>query len=386
MPDLEIERRNALFCQIHAGGGVRWNVPALTAGRASILNGTWDFTPHASWIMDNKESTIQMFRTMYPELAEKIFDLMCAEHFYQQDRCYDALIHVVNQIQTLKSREDMPLLFVALTLEVFILMINNQTGSPKSMMDNVRQKMQEHDLKEYLPNIDALSAWVAMYDGDYVQLTRWMREDAPNEYQELCMLDLFRYMVKMRGYLIQGKYFAVTSLASRLKPILERGRRYMDLCELHLIWAMSDFSAGYVKEALERMDVVMELAERYQYDRLIADEAQVAYKLLKEYRKSRGKASYINKLVALAEKTAVLHPNYLKKQLPEQPALTEAEMKVLRLLVDCRTNGEIAELLEIAVDTVKQHCRNICRKLEVKNRHQAVQRAMELGVLEPPRR
>ena len=88
----------------------------------------------------------------------------------------------------------------------------------------------------------------------------------------------------------------------------------------------------------------------------------------------------------MSEKTALLHPGYLKKQLPEQPALTEAEMKILWLLADYRTNGEIAELLEIAVDTVKQHCRHICKKLEVKNRHQAVQRAIELGILEPPRR
>ena len=45
------------------------------------------------------------------------------------------------------------------------------------------------------------------------------------------------------------------------------------------------------------------------------------------------------------------------------------------------TNAQIAELAGIAVDTVKQHCKHICKKLGAENRHQAVRRAKELGII-----
>jgi len=382
LPDLELSQREDIFQKIKALQITMTNVPALTAGKASVINGNWDFTPYASWFVQNKEKTIQMFSVMHPEDEEKIYELFLAEIFYQQDRCYDALIIVVNMIPMLKEKQELKLLFVALRLEICILVLNNQTSSSEKLLENVRHQMTANDLKEYLPNIDALAAWAAMYDGNYALLTRWMREDAPDERDEFFVLDMFCYMIKLRGYIIQRKYLAVTSMASWMKPYLEKGKRYMDLCELQLLWAMSDYAAGQKDMAFEHLEEALNLAKRYQYHRLIADEGRLMHSLLKDYRKNRGKSSYLNKLIDMTEKTALLHPYYLKSQLPEKTSLTDTEMKVLRLLADNRTNGEIAETLDIAVNTVKQHCRHICQKLEVKNRHQAVQRAVELGVLE----
>ena len=356
-----------------------------TAGRPSVINGMQDLTPYADEILEKKGHVIEMLRQVYGERAEKIYDLMRAEILYQRDECYSALVLVVNHMPLLRDRQEMQLLFAALVIEIFILVIDNQPLAWKTLIDNIREQMISNGVSEYVPNVNALAVWSGLYDGDYSSMAQWMRTEAPNEHDEFCVLDLFQYLVKMRGYIIQGKYLAVTILGSMLCPLLEEGNRFMDLCELYLVWAMSDFASERKEEAFLHMDKALALAEKYRYDRLIADEAKPMFLLLKEYCKMRGKGAYLERVLALTEKTALLHPLYLKRQLPQKPALTEAEMKVLRLLADSRTNGEIAEFLGIAVDTVKQHCRHICRKLEVKNRHQAVQRAVELGVLEPPK-
>ena len=160
----------------------------------------------------------------------------------------------------------------------------------------------------------------------------------------------------------------------------------MDLCELHTIWAMSDFADGRKEEALDHIEKALSLSEKYGYDRLLADEGQRVYEILKYYRKYRlGKSEcpYLNRLIIMAEKTASLHPRYLKSQLPVNPSLTETEMRVLRLLADLRTNVEISEITGMAEETVKKHCKHIFVKLEVKNRHQAVDRAIEYGLIEP---
>lgn len=358
----------------------------LTAGRHSLLNGVWDFTPYVDQILNHRDEVHEQIAAMYGEQATSIYELARAESLYYQDKCYEALIAVVSLIPQLREKQDMRLLFVALTLEIFVMVQNGQAVSTVPLMDSLRKQIKEAGIEEYLPNIDALDAWCAMYDGDYAGIAKWMRESAPDEYGKFCMLDLFRYMVKMRVYIIQGKYLSVTSLATKLLPLLEEGKRYMDLCELHMLVAMSDYADGRKREAFEHLEAALKLAEQNHYDRLLADEGKRMCDLLKAYRTEETKSPYLSWITELAEKSSALYPRYLKNQLPQMPALTETELRIVRLLQDNLTNAQIAQELGIAMETAKKHCKNILKKLEVKNRHQALQRAIEYGIIEPIKR
>ncbi|MCB9418904.1 MAG: tetratricopeptide repeat protein [Ardenticatenaceae bacterium] len=64
--------------------------------------------------------------------------------------------------------------------------------------------------------------------------------------------------------------------------------------------------------------------------------------------------------------------------LPEP--LTEQEVRVLGLLVDGRSNQEIADELVISLGTAKWHVHNILQKLGVANRAQAIAKAHELNL------
>ncbi|MFT3736058.1 MAG: response regulator transcription factor [Rhodocyclaceae bacterium] len=56
----------------------------------------------------------------------------------------------------------------------------------------------------------------------------------------------------------------------------------------------------------------------------------------------------------------------------EQFGLTAAQTRVMELMVEGRTNREIADLLGLAEGTVKVHCSAILRALDVSNRAQAL--------------
>jgi DNA-binding NarL/FixJ family response regulator len=58
--------------------------------------------------------------------------------------------------------------------------------------------------------------------------------------------------------------------------------------------------------------------------------------------------------------------------------LTQREIQVGRLVVDRRTNPEIARELFLSVKTIETHLRSIFRKLDVSSRHD-VARVMERG-------
>jgi predicted ATPase/DNA-binding CsgD family transcriptional regulator len=66
--------------------------------------------------------------------------------------------------------------------------------------------------------------------------------------------------------------------------------------------------------------------------------------------------------------------------------LTWREQEVLILLAEHLTNQEISNRLHLAETTVKDYVSKILSKLYVKNRRQAVTRAIELGLLEPERK
>lgn len=381
IPGITYDEVRALVGSLKAN---HWEIQGLTltAGRPTIRNGIWDMTAFRDQILNNRNEMLDIFRVLFPGSENYIYDIVRAETLYQTNDCYDALVLVIGTLPFLKEKEHLRILFAALTLQMYILIMNGQSTSAASMMEDLKKQLHHAELDEYLPNIAALEAWGAMYDGDYEKVTKWMRDGAPDENKNFCFLNLFRYMIKMRVYIATGQHMAVTSLASRLQPLLAKSKRYMDSCELYLLWAMSDVASGRKQEALDRFALALELAEKNRYDRLIADEGKRAHDLLLLYKKERGSSEYVEMLIKLTEGITAIHPKYLKTQPNDLPPLTESEKKVLRLLAVGYSNAEIAENLGIAVDTVKQHCKHIFAKLEVNNRTAAASVAADLGIID----
>jgi DNA-binding NarL/FixJ family response regulator len=65
---------------------------------------------------------------------------------------------------------------------------------------------------------------------------------------------------------------------------------------------------------------------------------------------------------------------------PAPHGLSEREREVLELIATGATNGEIASRLYLSPHTVKEHTSSVYRKLGVRNRAEAVQRAQRLGL------
>ena len=61
--------------------------------------------------------------------------------------------------------------------------------------------------------------------------------------------------------------------------------------------------------------------------------------------------------------------------------LTERELAILAELPSMSSNDEIAARFYVSVNTIKSHLKHLYRKLDVRNRREAVRRGRELGLI-----
>lgn len=108
--------------------------------------------------------------------------------------------------------------------------------------------------------------------------------------------------------------------------------------------------------------------------------------------KGAGKGEVLRAITVVAHGEAIFSPQIaqrlmqyfvnMRPVIPEHafPDLTEREREVLALIVDGKSNTQIAENLVLSPKTVSNHISNIFSKLQVVDRAQAVSRARQAGL------
>jgi LuxR family maltose regulon positive regulatory protein len=91
---------------------------------------------------------------------------------------------------------------------------------------------------------------------------------------------------------------------------------------------------------------------------------------------------YTFKLLAVFESEK--HGDITQPPQPLVEPLSPRELEVLKLVAKGFSNREISERLFLALDTVKGHNHRIYGKLGVKNRTQAVNKAISLKIITAP--
>ncbi len=128
-----------------------------------------------------------------------------------------------------------------------------------------------------------------------------------------------------------------------------------------VVKAMRAGVAAFVPANIELSDLIETLQQvrrgEYPINDLVLSSPEVAAKVLEEFRQ----------MVSDDDTQAIFSP------------LSQRELQVLDLVAAGRTNREIAAMLDISNQTVKNHISSILRKLAVNDRTQAVVYAMRRG-------
>lgn len=362
---------------------------ALTACRPSVINGFRDFTDIAPNLDEIKNQAEKYIEMLYGSSGKGVYDVATAEWSYETGKEFEAFIKVAGTIPVLEDAKDMRCLFVAYILQIRILLMNGQSSASKEMFEKIKNKICETSSEELEASLIATECLHNCYLGNNDMVEKWLSEYAPNENEEIFMMDMFSYFVKMRCYLQTGQYLLTIILAKKMLELLKPSQRPHDKCECHMLIAMACYKAGDEVHSVEEMKEVLKIAGKYHYVRLLADEGQIMLDLLKLYNskeKDNGKELYnekdLKEVKNIAMEVARRFPEYLQNEAVAEYKLTKTEQSVLELLAEGISNEEIGNKLNKKEGTIKYHTAGIYKKLNVSNRQQAIIFAREKGIIE----
>ncbi len=368
------------FCLIQAGA-VPVQSLTLSACRPSLLNGFRDFTRFGAYLERYKDTIVDLAEKLYGSGGKGVYEIALAEWNYQNNECFQALVLVTGTIPLMEQNEDMRCLFVALALQMKILLVNGQTKTAKPLVEKIRERIYETGWEELTSSLNALACLAACYDGQRDAVEAWLENTAPDENKGIFMMDMYAYLVKVRCYLQMGKYMVAHVLVKQLITLLTPGNRHMDLCECYMLSAMICLKAKDKRHLVEELEKALALARKYKYIRLLADEGNCMVQMLLVYQQERGADEFTAQVMALASEVGRYFPDYLKSPAEYFEPLTATEKIVLQLMAQGFSNDEIADRMGKKTGTVKFHSNNIFRKLQVQNRQQAVNRGREINLI-----
>lgn len=353
----------------------------LSACRPSIINGFRDFTRFGPCLERYGDTIAQKVQKLYGSGGKGVYEIVLAEWHYQNNNCFRALVLVTGTIPLMEQEKDMRCLFVGLALQMKILLVNGQTRTAKPLVEKIRDRIHKTGWEELTSSLNALECLAACYDGRNEEVEEWLEKVAPDENKYIYMMDMYAYLIKLRCYIQTGKYMAAHVLVKQLITLLTQGKRHMDLCECYMLSAIIFYKADDKKHLCEELEKSLELAKKYKYIRLLADEGKCMVQMLSIYQRERGADDFTNQIMELAAEVGMRFPNYLKSPAEYFEALTPTEKTVLRLMAQGMSNDEIANKTGKKTGTVKFHSNNIFRKLKVQNRQQAVNRGRDINLL-----
>jgi ATP/maltotriose-dependent transcriptional regulator MalT len=173
----------------------------------------------------------------------------------------------------------------------------------------------------------------------------------------------------------------VLRLLDRLQASAEASARIGSVLEILIVRALALEARGDRMSARSTLERALVLAQPEGYIRLFVDEGAPMLALL---RQARGRGIIPEYVATLLSAFGEQHTSDLSLPSARPSALagslTVRERDVLRLLLAGASNHEIARRLVLSVNTVKRHVYNLCGKLGVQSRAQAIVRARDLNL------
>jgi LuxR family transcriptional regulator, maltose regulon positive regulatory protein len=249
------------------------------------------------------------------------------------------------------------------------------------------------EARHFIPHLSAQAAaaqaQLDLAQGNLAAAINWADECGlpPNE-SDLSYPHEREYLILVRVRIVQARNDPagpmlrdVVRLLDNLLGAAEAKARLGSALEILIVQALALSTQGDRKRALAALERALAHAAPEGYIRLFVDEGEPMLALLRQAQAHGIAPDFVATLLSAFGEPVLVAPQQSRPTEAWVEPLTEREREVLHLLATGASNGEIARRLVVSVGTIKKHVSNICGKLGVQSRTQALLRARTLHLL-----
>ena len=301
---------------------------------------------------------------------------------------YGGLLYVQNELTTAMEYLDWGIKLgqaggiphISITGYVWQAWLRQTQGDVRGSQESIRsalQLVQQYQMSRFWP-IPPAACWNArlcIAQGNLEEANRWAHVNGLREtYLPITYLYEVDNLTLARLLIVQGHLEAAEGLLLQLHQAAASAGRNGSLIEILILQAITLEVQKRSEEALLALGRAFDLGKPEGFVRVFLDEGSSMISLL---RRAVTKGLHIPYALHLLNVSGVVAAD----PQPLIEALSGRELEVLQLLAEGLSNKEIADRLFVAPGTIKQHLKNISRKLDVNGRMQAVRRGRELRLL-----
>ncbi len=348
----------------------------VTGNNISLINGGKDFSrwvPHRKLLFQWARIPVE---TALGANGNGVGELAFAESEYQSSLTGDysaAMSHVCKGLAQVS--DDIEMEGVAIGIQSCILAAQANIQDAIALIRHRELTLPADAPMRLRQNLAVHRLLLQLLTGKTDEAMDWLQTEAPEETETFVILDRFRYMLKLRLYILSGQWKKIPFLASTLRQYFEGYDRPYMMIQLHLLQAIVCRRTGKGSWK-EEMEAALAMARRYQLVRVIAAEGIGIVDMLNEM--NLPDDPWTQGVMNLTRAQAVHYPAFMN-QIAEKPVFTEREYQVYSLMISGCKNAKIASILNITERTVKYYAGEIYRKLGVTTRSEAISRAAEWG-------
>lgn len=350
---------------------------SITSNLPSLMNGGKDFS---EWTKKDKilaEELEVPGKLVLGDYAEGLTEIALAESALekQSEESYDIISRVQEGISNAKRAGKPEIEFAGIGVLLRLHVSHGKIKLAHQLLDDFERKMLRQGNEQFEANIETLRVWIALLRNDQEHVKRWV-ENTSDEDEDYNILRRFEFMMRLRALIMLHRYEEAWALSERLEKYFTMYQRvYMEM-ENQILQAVILYRTGrrtwksVFQKALER-------AEEYHFVWLVAKEGNAVVEL---YRKCDfpDDDGFYRQAYEKAKKIADMYPSYLTVDAEDVLPLTKTEVQILKMHCEGRTTGEILDKMNITQRTLKFHNSNIYKKMRVKNKREAVEKAQRL--------
>lgn len=357
---------------------------SVTSKLPSTMNGGKDFchwSKHDQQIADTIGVMIERFLGKF---GRGLVGAALGESFYEKGgRDYDVLYHLTKSQAEIVGGGDLEIQFACVGIQCRMSYLMGNISNSFQLLDGFEKRVIEQNDLVFLPNIRALRCRLNLLAGKMKEVSAWMQE-APDEAVDFFTMDRYRYLTKVRCYIAYGEQQKAATLLGMIWHYAEVSKRLYIQMETNML--LSIVLERQNEDWKPTMLKLLHSAAEFQFIRLISEEGNAILPLLKQIRKTYlesdgADAKWFDRLLKETQNVANRYSGYLSNSAATRADFSEMALAVLRLQSEGKNAAQIAQALCLTERTVKYHASENYRKLGVKGKTEAVQKARSLNLL-----